>query len=399
MSCYQPIDCVIAVTYNCNSRCTMCDIWKIKNSPEIAVAELKKLPTSLLDINVSGGEPFLRKDLPGIILALKETCPQARIIISSNGFATALILERMRKILEIIPKIGVAISIDGIGERHNEIRGIPNGFNKAITTVKELKKLGMKNLRLGFTVTERNVNQLAKVYDLSRELDIQFTHSYAQSSEFYFGGKQNKSLEKWDNVAEEGLTDGMALGQETDSLTLVSLKKQYHHLISSELKSWNPKKWARAYYSFLMFKFITDKNQPLDNAPGRDFFFLDPSGDIYPSVVHNFKMGNISSVFLNSLSQCCHSESSVAGGEESLSGRRTTNWTEIPRRCEPPRDDKTQIYKNFGDFWCSEEVESVRNKIDKAKMPVWMICTALTAIKRHPLKVGWWIVKKKLLSY
>ncbi|MBT4071635.1 MAG: radical SAM protein, partial [Candidatus Magasanikbacteria bacterium] len=56
----QPIDCVLGVTYNCNSRCTMCNIWKIKNSPELPVKEYEKLPRSLRDINISGGEPFLR---------------------------------------------------------------------------------------------------------------------------------------------------------------------------------------------------------------------------------------------------------------------------------------------------------------------------------------------------
>src|SRR3989339_2069815 len=113
MTTKMPIDCVLALTYNCNARCTMCDIWKIKNSPEIAVEELKKLPTTLRDINLSGGEPFLRKDLPEVVEIVNQRCPKARIVISSNGFSTALILKQMEKILKIKPDIGVAISIDG----------------------------------------------------------------------------------------------------------------------------------------------------------------------------------------------------------------------------------------------------------------------------------------------
>ncbi len=54
----QPIDCVLGITYNCNSRCKMCFIWKIKDFPQIAPAEYAKLPTTLKDINISGGEPF-----------------------------------------------------------------------------------------------------------------------------------------------------------------------------------------------------------------------------------------------------------------------------------------------------------------------------------------------------
>ena len=191
MPCRLPVDCVLALTYNCNSRCTMCDIWKIKNSPELAPEEFLKLPSSLLDINFSGGEPYLRKDIVEILKNVVTASPAARVIISSNGFATDLIVARTKELLKIKPDIGVAISIDGIGEMHNEMRGIPGGFDKAIATVKKLKEIGVTKLRLGFTATDKNVNHLSKVYNLSQELGVEFTHSFAQNSEFYFGGKQN----------------------------------------------------------------------------------------------------------------------------------------------------------------------------------------------------------------
>lgn len=343
--CILPIDCVLAVTYRCNSRCTMCDIWKIKDFDEIDLSEFSKLPKTLRDINLSGGEPFLRTDLPEIVGVIAKNIPSARIVISSNGFATELIVKQMKKILQIKPDIGVAISIDGLSKMHDEIRGIKGGFVKATNTIKELQKLGMTNLRLGFTVSERNVKELTKVYELSRKLGVQFTHSFAQSSEFYFGGKQNIDFKE---VSEEGLSEGMVLGHETDKPLAKVLKKQYKKLIKTELGGWNLKRFARAYYANAMLNFILSKNQPLSNAPGRDFFFMDPSGEIYPSVVHNFKMGNIK-----------------------------------------------KIENDFEQFWCSYRMEEVREKIDKAKMPVWMICTARTAIKKHPFKVGWWVLKNK----
>jgi len=309
----------------------MCDIWKIKDSPELDLVEFSKLHDSLRDINLSGGEPFLYKNLLEVIKNLKITAPRARMVISSNGFATDLIVKKMKEILAVVPNIGVAISIDGIGEMHNEIRGIPGGFDKAINTIKELQKLGMKNLRLAFTVLEKNVNHFSKVYDLSRELDVQFTHSFAQSSEFYFCGKQN-----------------------IESPRHELLVKQYEHIIGSELKSWNFKKWARAYFAFGMFKFITSRNPMLSNAPGRDFFFVDPSGDIYPSVVHNVIMNNLKNF-----------------------------------------KDKNE----FVQFWCSDKAEKKREKIDGLKIPVWMICTARTAIRKHPFSTAWWLLKNKFFGF
>jgi len=328
MTVKMPIDCVLALTYNCNARCTMCDIWKIKNSPELTLADLAKLPDSLRDVNLSGGEPFLRKDLPEIVATVKKACPKARLVISSNGFLTPVIERAMEKILKIAPDIGVAFSIDGMGEMHNEMRGIPGGFDRVMESLKALQKMGMTNLRLAFTITEKNVTHFDQVYDLAQKLGVQFTHSFAQSSEFYFGGKQNINNPRQD-----------------------LLKAAYTHIINSELKSWNVKRWLRAFFANGMYQFITSKNPVLDNAPGRDFFFLDPSGDIYPSVVHNAVLENIRKV------------------------------------------------DNFVELWQSEKAQLWRQKVDSLKVPVWMICTSRTAIKRHPFRVGAWILKHKIFGY
>lgn len=346
--CRLPIDCVLAVTYKCNSRCIMCDIWKIKEFPEPGLSEFAKLPPSLRDVNLSGGEPFLRPDLVEIVEAVSRSCPKARVVISSNGFATGLILSQMKRIIQIKPDIGVAISIDGIGPMHDEMRGIPGGFDLAMATIKGLQALGMKNLRLGFTVTERNVRHLRKVYDLSKELGVQFTHSFAQSSDVYFGGKKNTDFQ---NISDEEVSEGMALGTEenlaSDNPLRGMLREQYQYLIGAELKSWNIKKWLRAYYAYGMYNFISSHHPILSNAPGRDFFFMNPAGEIYPSVVHNVKMGDMHDV------------------------------------------------KDFNDFWCSEKTEEARKKTDDSKVPVWMICTARTAIKTHPFRVLSWIIRNK----
>jgi MoaA/NifB/PqqE/SkfB family radical SAM enzyme len=53
-----PNDFVIAVTYQCNSRCRMCNIWKMEKTPELALANYEKLPDQIEEVNLSGGEPF-----------------------------------------------------------------------------------------------------------------------------------------------------------------------------------------------------------------------------------------------------------------------------------------------------------------------------------------------------
>jgi MoaA/NifB/PqqE/SkfB family radical SAM enzyme len=279
----------------------------------------------LCDINVSGGEPFLRQDIVELVKILHETCPKARIVISTNGYLTDLIKEKMREILKFVPTAGVGVSIDGIGEMHDKIRGIPGGFNLATKTVRVLREeVGMNNLRLAFTVSKQNVTHMSKVYDLSRELGVQFTLALAQSSEFFFGGKQ---------IVEEP--------SETE------LKEQFNYVIGQELKSWQPKRWARAYFAESLYKFARTGRQALPSRAGIDFFFLDPFGNVYPSVVHNAVMGNLHE-------------------------------------------------KSFEEIWNSAEAEEARKKVKESEQDVWMICTARTAIKRNLLKVGWWIFKNKL---
>ncbi|MBI5071377.1 radical SAM protein [Candidatus Falkowbacteria bacterium] len=319
-----PIDCVLAVTYRCNSRCTMCDIWKLKDTPELELEQYKKLPPTLCDINVSGGEPFLRQDIVDLVRILHETCPKARTVISTNGYLTDLIKEKMREILKYVPTAGVGISIDGIGEMHDKIRGIPGGFNLATKTVKVLREeVGMNNLRLAFTISKQNILHMSKVYDLSRELGVQFTLALAQSSEFFFGGKQV---------------------QESPDINI--LKEQFNYVIRQELHGWQPKRWARTYFADSLYNFAKTGKQALPSRAGTDFFFLDPFGKVYPSVVHNAVMGNLHE-------------------------------------------------KNFEEIWNSPEAEAARAKVREAKQDVWMICTARTAIKNHPFRVGWWIFRNK----
>lgn len=326
-SVQQPIDAVVAVTYDCNSRCVMCDIWKIRDFPVLPIAEFRKLPPSLRDINISGGEPFLRADLPEVIRAIVETCPKARIVISTNGFMPAMIEAQMKKILKIKPDIGVSISIDGMHEMHEKIRGIPKGFDLDMDTLERLKKLGMTNLRLGFTILPENVSHFRLVYDEACRRGVQFTHAFAQSSEHYFGGI---SIDNHPDQKE--LRDG------------------YAYVMKQELKSWNPKRWARAYFAYGLYQFSVSRKQVLTNDPGTKFFYLDPRGVTYPSVVHNYPMGNIQNV------------------------------------------------KSWPELWYGKRADQARELVVSKGKPAWMICTSRTAIKRHPLSVGFWVMKNKFGS-
>lgn len=324
----KPIDAVVAITYKCNARCTMCDIWKIRDHKnDINLDMFKKLPKSLKYINISGGEPFLRRDIVDICETVSNQCPDAKLIISSNGFATPMIVSEMKKIHKKLgKKVGIAFSIDGMQEMHDKIRRIPNGFNKIINTVKKLKAEGIHDIRLAFTISGENIVDLNNVYNLSKELGVDFTISYAQSSDVYFGGITNEF--------------------EVDPQ---EFKKQINDLIKKQLRSWNPKQWLRAFFAYGIYNFGNLNKQPLPIVSGSQHFFLDPKGDIYPSVVHNMKMGNI-----------------------------------------------TQ--DSFENIWAGKEAQKIRDEINASSQRVWMICTARSAMIQNPFRVFSWIVKTKFFG-
>ncbi len=248
----------------------MCNIWQMDDFDELHPEQYVKLPDSLRTINVTGGEPFLRKDLVEVLRQIHTAAPLSRIVISSNGFLTERIADSMVQIREFHPNIGIGISVDGLGDVHDKIRGVPGGFDKAIGTVKAVRAAGIKDVRIGMTIVSDNVHQLLDVHSLAGELDVEFTTTVAHNSEIYFRKTDN---EPW-----------MA----TPELRSALLKIENSHLRSN-----SPKDWFRAYH----MEGITNRSMR-SSAAGKcsaasRFFFMDPKGDVYPCIVMNRVIGNI----------------------------------------------------------------------------------------------------------
>jgi len=262
-----PFGCVAAVTYRCNSRCAMCDIWKLKVEPgsEMEPEDFRWLPSSLRTINVSGGEPYLRDDLPEVVRVMREACPKARIVVSTNG----LLPERVAEMTAELGDVAVRISVDAVGGKHDEMRGTPGAFDRAMETVRRLTDLGVSDLGLGATSTEMNVGDVTAVRRLAREMGVQFVATAAHSSPIFFGAHDEERPH-----SERAVREVAALMRE-------------------RLASKNPVDWAKAYYLRGLVDYIQRRPRRLPCRAGIDFFFLDPHGDVYPCNISGTKMGNI----------------------------------------------------------------------------------------------------------
>jgi MoaA/NifB/PqqE/SkfB family radical SAM enzyme len=251
----------------------MCNIWQVKDHDDCLPDHYRVIPTSLRHINISGGEPFLRSDLPDIVRVVAERNPQAHILVSSNGFQPSRTVDSVRRMLQYHKRLGVGISIDGIGAMHDTIRGIPGTFVKATETVRRLRdEVGLQDIRIAFTLQDENVGHLLDVFELSKQLGTQFTWVVAQTSSHYFQNTSN------------------ATGHWTGG---TQLHGSVLELISRQLRSSTPKDWARAFFSHGNLLRAKNEPRPIRCKAASSFFFIGPRGDVHACNARNLPLGNI----------------------------------------------------------------------------------------------------------
>lgn len=242
----------VIVTYRCNARCSMCNRYKVPSKPEkeISIETIKKLP-KMYFTNITGGEPFVRIDLKDIVRELYKKSD--RIVISTNGFFT----ERIIDLCEEFPNIGIRISIEGLEQTNNEIRGLEDGYQRGYDTLKELRKMGIKDVGFGMTVQDKNASELVPLYKISNELGMEFATASLHNS-FYFVETTNIIRDR-PMVAEN-----------------------FEKLVNELLKSSSPKKWFRAYFNHGLINYIYGQKRLLPCDMSFDTFFIDPYGDVMP---------------------------------------------------------------------------------------------------------------------
>ncbi|MFH2203761.1 MAG: radical SAM protein [Elusimicrobiota bacterium] len=177
-----PEQVTLLVTRRCNLRCGHCFYWRELNGAgeEFTLAELARLAPTMgrfSFLSLGGGEPFLRGDLPEIAETLVRVNGVSRISIPTNGYLPARITGLARKLLAKTPdcKVVIKVSLDGLGEAHDALRGRAGSFDRAIETLAALKELKKTHaqLRVGvlMTLSKANEERLSETYDhVRREL-------------------------------------------------------------------------------------------------------------------------------------------------------------------------------------------------------------------------------------
>ncbi len=242
----------VVTTYRCNCKCYMCNIWKYptKVEEEIKPKILNKLP-NLSFCNITGGESFLRDDIEEIVYILKRKAK--RVVISTNGYLTERIVEVAKKNKDI----GVRISIEGLPEANDKLRGKKNGFDHGLRTLLNLKKIGLKDIGFGITVSDINAKDMLELYELAKGLDVEFATAAVHNG-YYFHSYNNEVKNK-EEVAG-----------------------YFKEIIKELLKSRKPKNWFRAYFNYGLINYIRGNKRLLPCEAGTENFFVDPWGEVRP---------------------------------------------------------------------------------------------------------------------
>ena len=172
----KPVHLILFVTDHCNAKCGTCFYWQSLNQGEsLKIDQVEKISAAMDEmvwLDLSGGEPFLRKDIDRICHLFIDRNKVRHINIPTNAIQTSVIANSVNAILaNPAPfRINVAISLDGIGETHDRVRGVPGNYKKALATMEALQEIRARDPRLALSVVTTLMR--SNVADVKQLLDL-----------------------------------------------------------------------------------------------------------------------------------------------------------------------------------------------------------------------------------
>ncbi len=162
----RPLSAHIKLTENCQARCISCDYWKTRwhdaISTDRAIQLLNECASSgIRSLRFTGGEPLLRKDFFEI-LRRADTSRFHGIVVQTNG----LLLKKLHKEINDSPITKIAVSVDGLEQTNDLIRGIHGYFGLALAGIRLLRG---KEVALSVTLNKLSAHELSRLRQVAAE--------------------------------------------------------------------------------------------------------------------------------------------------------------------------------------------------------------------------------------
>lgn len=280
-----PVNITVSVSYRCNSRCKTCNVWLLPND-DLVLDEWDRVFQSLGNapywFTFSGGEPTWREDLPEMVESAYRHCQPGIINIPTNGIQDRVIPPRIERILQIARKSEVIInlSLDAVGEKHDEIRGVKNNWTKAMSTYRQLKDLQRtySNLTVGIhtVISSYNIDSFPEL--------CEFVQSELKPDSFIT------------EIAEERVeldTVGLGITPTVEAYT-VAIDALLESLRDNRLTpvAEVTQAFRRQYYE-LVKRTLREQRQIIPCMAGVASAQIAPNGDVWTCCVRAESMGNL----------------------------------------------------------------------------------------------------------
>jgi MoaA/NifB/PqqE/SkfB family radical SAM enzyme len=283
----MPVNVAVSIISTCNSRCLTCNIWA-EHTPgegaDLSVEEFDRIFQSLgrtpYWFTVSGGEPFMRKDIVEICRSIYDRCRPAQINIPTNSLVWRPIAERVEAIARQCAEseLVINLSLDGVGEKHDEVRGIKGNFDKVLRVYDELRSLNLPNLTVGVhsVVSNFNIDHFPVLHD--------FVVNEMRPDSFI------------SEIAEERVelgTIGAGITPERDEyaravdLLIHSSETNAHHGRSQVIQA-----FRRKYYE-LVKRYLEREAQAVPCYAGWASAHIAPNGDVWTCAVRAEPIANL----------------------------------------------------------------------------------------------------------
>jgi len=234
----RPTVLIYNCTWVCDAKCTMCNNWKWGNRKEdMTLEQLEPVMDSpfwgaVENLNISGGEPTTRLDLPEMVEMFQRRLPRLRKIgINTTGLTPARAIPMLTRIVKFCAEHGLLISIrvslDGIGDVHDQVRAVKNGFDKASKTIEAMQALAKAHDNFSFgiasTIFAKNLDDAENILTWARtkDLDVVFNmlrftdamlHNGGLKETIGFQEREETFMRKFflDRVKEESVLSGQS---------------------------------------------------------------------------------------------------------------------------------------------------------------------------------------------
>jgi MoaA/NifB/PqqE/SkfB family radical SAM enzyme len=266
----------------------MCNIWRLgRRHEELAVGEITRfldhpLFSKLVELDLTGGEPFLRPELPELIRSISHLQDHTltnlkTVALASNGLLPQQVARVVEEILSAIAgkfDLAMVCSLDGLGETHDRVRGIPGAYQKVRETIARLQQIKVRspNFWLGIktTILPLNWHQIPDLRQFARGQGL-----------FHILSPVLFTPERFRNLASR------------ESLDVIKSHR------SALIELYSQENLCNFYYSYVLVDTLRSGKRRVPCTAASDHFFIEGDGTIFPCPVLNFPIARLQTQAIN----------------------------------------------------------------------------------------------------